>query len=335
MWLREVDVDGVPLPLAVEPLQPALVALPPHGFAAMRACKVHVVTLGHADLDRRLEIPDPGEVFTDDQVAGVLRQLRFELLGIGPEDELGRLGIEVAAALPVGEGLRDHFGIPVRFAPTEAMAAELAEHRARRGDPTTQGVFKARTSSCPEDLWDLHLLAAVFPVGDELVLASSSMLLQADWSGQVRLRSDDPDELPDVTQLNLATGADLESAMEGVELARAHNVRERDGDPTGHAELVAVRAAASSRGHWRLDGCTIFVTLEPCAMCAGALVNARITRLVYGVADPKAGAVTSLFEIGKDLRLNHRFVVDGGVLADSSIALLRAFFAELRARGEK
>ncbi|HEX4337114.1 MAG TPA: nucleoside deaminase [Polyangiaceae bacterium] len=122
---------------------------------------------------------------------------------------------------------------------------------------------------------------------------------------------------------------------DGKELARAHNRREIDADPTAHAELVAVRAAASRRGHWRLDGCTLFVTLEPCAMCAGALVNARLSRLVFGATDPKAGAVTSLYELGRDARLNHRFTSEGGVLATESVELLRGFFAVLRARGEK
>jgi tRNA(adenine34) deaminase len=119
------------------------------------------------------------------------------------------------------------------------------------------------------------------------------------------------------------------------EFARARNVREREGDPTGHAELVAIRAAARVRGHWRLDGCTLFVTLEPCAMCAGALVNARMARLVFGATDPKAGAVSSLFEIGRDARLNHRFDIEGGLLAEDSVELLRVFFGALRARGEK
>jgi tRNA(adenine34) deaminase len=122
---------------------------------------------------------------------------------------------------------------------------------------------------------------------------------------------------------------------DGVELSRGRNVRERDGDPTGHAELVALRAAAKVAGHWRLEGATLFATLEPCAMCAGALVNARLARVVYGAPDPKAGAVTSLFTIGQDTRLNHRFEVRSGVLAEESIELLRAFFAGLRARGEK
>ncbi len=120
---------------------------------------------------------------------------------------------------------------------------------------------------------------------------------------------------------------------DGRELARGRNLREHDGDPTAHAEIVAIRAAARARGLWRLDGCTLFVTLEPCAMCAGALVNARVSRLVFGAADPKAGAVVSLFHVGRDPRLNHRFEVEAGVLADESAALLRAFFERLRARG--
>lgn len=122
---------------------------------------------------------------------------------------------------------------------------------------------------------------------------------------------------------------------EGAALGRAHNRRESDADPTAHAEILALRQAAARRGHWRLDGATAFVTLEPCAMCAGALVNARIARLVYAAADPKAGAVDTLFEIGRDTRLNHRFAVTAGVGAEPSRARLQAFFAALRAAGEK
>lgn len=140
--------------------------------------------------------------------------------GIGPEEELQRLGISPAAVLPVGEGLRDHFGVPVRFAPSEAMTREIAVHREGADDPSMQGVVKARTSSCPEALWDLHLLVAVFPAGDGVVLSSSSMLLQPEWEGSVSLRSADPAVLPAVTGLNLTTGRDLDAALEGVELAR-------------------------------------------------------------------------------------------------------------------
>lgn len=119
----------------------------------------------------------------------------------------------------------------------------------------------------------------------------------------------------------------------GQELSRDHNRREELGDPTAHAELLALRAASARLGHWRLERCTLFVTLEPCPMCAGALVNSRVARVVYGATDPKAGALHSLFEIGRDLRLNHRFEVVPGVLADEGGARLKAFFAQLRKRG--
>ena len=119
-------------------------------------------------------------------------------------------------------------------------------------------------------------------------------------------------------------------AADGSELARDHNRREERADPTAHAELLALRAAAGKLGQWRLEGATVFVTLEPCPMCAGALVNARVARVVYGATDPKAGALHSLFEIGRDLRLNHRFEVAPGVLADEGAARLKAFFARLR-----
>ena len=108
------------------------------------------------------------------------------------------------------------------------------------------------------------------------------------------------------------------------------NVRERDGDPTGHAEIVALRAAAGRIGEWRLSGCTLVVTLEPCTMCAGATVLSRVDRLVFGAYDEKAGAVGSLWDVVRDRRLNHRPEVIGGVLAEESTALLEAFFAGQR-----
>jgi tRNA(adenine34) deaminase len=120
-------------------------------------------------------------------------------------------------------------------------------------------------------------------------------------------------------------------APDGQELARDHNRREQNGDPTAHAELLALRGAAAKLGHWRLAHATAFITLEPCPMCAGALVNARIGRVVFGALDAKAGALISLFEIGRDLRLNHRFEVVPGVLAEQGAARLSAFFAKLRA----
>jgi tRNA(adenine34) deaminase len=121
----------------------------------------------------------------------------------------------------------------------------------------------------------------------------------------------------------------------GQELARDHNRREQLADPTAHAEILALRSAAARRGHWRLEGASVYVTLEPCPMCAGALVNARIARLVYGASDPKAGAVRSLFTLGDDPRLNHRFEIVAGLLADEGVQKLQSFFAALRAQGEK
>jgi tRNA(adenine34) deaminase len=114
-------------------------------------------------------------------------------------------------------------------------------------------------------------------------------------------------------------------------MASAHNVRERDADPTGHAELVALRAAATAQGAWRLDGCTLVVTLEPCTMCAGAVVLSRIGRLVFGAYDAKAGAVGSLWDVVRDRRLNHRPEVVAGVRADECAALLSSFFDAHRA----
>lgn len=118
-------------------------------------------------------------------------------------------------------------------------------------------------------------------------------------------------------------------AADGSILGRGRNRRELDRDPTAHAEVVALREAARGLGQWRVEG-TLYVTQEPCPMCAGALVNARITRLVYGCPNPKAGAVTSLFSLVTDPRLNHRMEVTAGVLATDCAAVLSQFFAELR-----
>jgi tRNA(adenine34) deaminase len=119
---------------------------------------------------------------------------------------------------------------------------------------------------------------------------------------------------------------------DGSVLARRHNERELVGDPTAHAEVLALRDASAAVGGWRLLNCTLVVTLEPCAMCAGALVNARVGTLVYGATDPKAGAVESLYELCADVRLNHQVAVIGGVQADACSALLKAFFAARRGR---
>jgi len=117
----------------------------------------------------------------------------------------------------------------------------------------------------------------------------------------------------------------------GTVIGRGRNVREVSHDPTGHAELVALREAAAARGQWRLDGCTLVVTLEPCTMCAGAVVLARLDRLVFGAPDPKAGAVGSLWDVVRDRRLNHRPEVVSGVLATECADLLRDFFRSRRA----
>jgi tRNA(adenine34) deaminase len=119
----------------------------------------------------------------------------------------------------------------------------------------------------------------------------------------------------------------------GAVLGRGHNVREADGDPVGHAEVIALRAAGMARGGWRLSGCSLVVTLEPCAMCAGACVLSRVDRIVYAAADPKAGAVGSLWDLPRDPRLNHRPEVVPGVLAAEASALLDNFFASRRPIG--
>jgi tRNA(adenine34) deaminase len=122
------------------------------------------------------------------------------------------------------------------------------------------------------------------------------------------------------------------AVREGVVLGRAFNRREMDADPFSHAELSAMRQAAAALKAWRLTGVTVYVTLEPCAMCAGALVQARVSRLVYGAADPRAGAVESLMDLVRDPRLNHRVEVRSGVLGEEAGALLKGFFGRLRER---
>lgn len=116
----------------------------------------------------------------------------------------------------------------------------------------------------------------------------------------------------------------------GAVLGRGHNVRVRDHDPLAHAEIVALRDSAGRRGSWRLDDCALVVTLEPCTMCAGAIVQARVGTLVFGAYDPKAGAVASLFDVVRDVRLPHRPTVVGGIEADACAARLTSFFQPLR-----
>jgi tRNA(adenine34) deaminase len=129
-------------------------------------------------------------------------------------------------------------------------------------------------------------------------------------------------------------GAVVIETESGRTLAEAHNLREHAHDPAGHAELIAIRDAANALGDWRLTGCTLYVTLEPCPMCAGLIVQSRLGRLVYAAPDPKAGAVESLYALASDPRLNHRLAprndITAGVLADESARLLKDFFRDLR-----
>lgn len=127
-------------------------------------------------------------------------------------------------------------------------------------------------------------------------------------------------------------GAVVYQTASGTILAAARNTREAEADPCGHAELLAVREAAKNTGDWRLNRCTLVVTLEPCCMCAGTIVNARVGRVVFGAFDAKAGAAGSLMNILADERLNHRPVLIGGVEAESCGAMLRSFFRDLRRR---
>jgi len=120
------------------------------------------------------------------------------------------------------------------------------------------------------------------------------------------------------------------AVRDGVIVGRGHNRREADADPTAHAEMIALREAARTLGGWRLVGVTLYCTLEPCPMCAGAMVAARLPRLVYGADDPKAGAVGSVVELLRDRRFNHQVAVSRGVLAEEAQALLERFFATVR-----
>ena len=121
--------------------------------------------------------------------------------------------------------------------------------------------------------------------------------------------------------------------LDGDVVARRHNERELTGDPTAHAEILALRDAAARMGGWRLDGATVAVTLEPCPMCAGALQQARVARVVFGADDPKAGALGSLYNLGADPRLNHEFEVVPRARAEECAALLQEFFSDLRGSG--
>jgi len=125
------------------------------------------------------------------------------------------------------------------------------------------------------------------------------------------------------------------AVMNGEVIGVGHNCRERDQDPTAHAEMIAMREAAKAVGYWRLEGVTLYCTLEPCAMCAGAMVLARLPRLVYAAPDPKAGAGGSITNIVQHPLLNHRVEVESGLMADEAASYIRAFFAQLRVDGQR
>lgn len=128
-------------------------------------------------------------------------------------------------------------------------------------------------------------------------------------------------------------GAVLVNHQTGEVLAQTHNFKETHRTPLGHAELMALHKGARKLKRWRLQDCTLYVTLEPCAMCAGALVQARVARVVYACHDPKAGACHSLFQIGQDQRLNHRFEISSGVMQNECAQLLKNFFQRKRVKG--
>lgn len=136
------------------------------------------------------------------------------------------------------------------------------------------------------------------------------------------------------TEDEVPVGCVILSPDRGI-IASAHNQREQLHDPTAHAEMIAITQAAESLKSWRLERCVLYVTLEPCPMCAGALINARVKRVVYGCTDPKAGAIDTLYQLGTDARLNHRLEVTGGVLAQAAREQLQQFFQALRRDGQK
>ncbi|MGB1288427.1 MAG: tRNA adenosine(34) deaminase TadA [Aggregatilineales bacterium] len=125
------------------------------------------------------------------------------------------------------------------------------------------------------------------------------------------------------------------AVLDGDVIGRGHNNREGDGDPTAHAEVIAIREASTKIGHWRLENVTLYCTLEPCAMCAGAMILARLPRLVYATTDPKAGAGGSIMNLLQHPQLNHRVDVQQGLFAEEASEQIRAFFRKLRAEGQK
>jgi tRNA(adenine34) deaminase len=186
-------------------------------------------------------------------------------------------------------------------------------------------------------------VAPIAQLDRALVYGTSCRKFESSWarkSAEDLVRSDEEwmraalDEADAASKLGEVPVGCVLVGKEGEELSRAHNLRESRKDPIAHAETIAIRAAAERIQSWRLEGATLFVTLEPCPMCAGALLQARVSRVVFGCDDPKAGALVTLYTLGADSRLNHRFEVTGGILASECASRLSAFFAQLRVRGK-
>jgi len=159
---------------------------------------------------------------------------------------------------------------------------------------------------------------------DEIAMANSSDEKWMRRALELAVMASDAGEIP--------VGAVIVDDQTGEMIAETANCKEASQDPLGHAELLAIRAAARRLGRWRLSGCTLYVTLEPCAMCAGAIIHARVDRVVYAATDPKAGAVRSLFTLLSDSRLNHQPIVMAGLLEFEAASQLKEFFRALRSR---
>src|ERR1700733_11953627 len=233
-------------------------------------------------------------------------------------------------------GIDDYFFVAIRIVGNQ-VSVLLSDIGAALDYPLAEQVLDHLEIPVPDE----EDLDQVLPVGDLSIFADlglDEMDLAAICSRLDFDSDDDPwDHIEDAVEsiaARLGFGPAMVGAVvidgTGAVLARGRNRREADRDPTAHAELVAIRAAARAVGGWRLDGLTLVVTLEPCTMCAGALTNARLARLVFGAADPRAGAVGSLWDVVRDQRLAPVPEVIGGVLADDCLAVLTRFFAERR-----
>ena len=249
----------------------------------------------------------PESLAAVDLAEKLVRDVRHLVVTCNPKGGLANLDVRQALTIQLPEETRD---IEVRTGPVTTQTKRLVLSAIDTYDRSREFY-----STAAEGAADLELRE---PEDDETVA-----LLVSDRHDNIGM-----DRV--ARAVGEAAGATVVLDAGGDVLSSAHNVRERDQDPTGHAEVVALRAAADRVGEWRLGGCTLVVTLEPCTMCAGAAVLARVERLVFGAYDEKAGAVGSLWDVVRDRRLNHRPEVIGGVLAVESARLLDRFFAAHR-----